>query len=82
MSECGCKIVGAVVTQGAAILEEGVRIEYCPLHASAQKLRDALEAAEPLVRFAHRQGGMEGVNSADILLQINSALLAAPKGTP
>lgn len=42
MSECGCRISAGEGLQDE-IMPGALYIEYCPLHASAEKLRDALQ---------------------------------------
>jgi len=81
MSECGCKIVREERSTAYDLLH----IEYCPLHAAAEKLRDALLAL-PLESFGEDMSKSDAADFVDHAGEFFEAMvkaraaLAAAKG--
>lgn len=76
MSDCGCKIE---MRYSDLTLDPEYRIAYCPLHAAAEQLRDALVCARSTILAWHGDDAWSLYQQSPEMKQINSALAAAEK---
>lgn len=46
MEQCGCHTITLITSRGSAISDKNTMVNFCPLHAAAGAMRDALKPIE------------------------------------